>query len=247
MSDSPSLALIDVTKRYGNVTAVKKASLTVKQGEVFGIVGPSGAGKSTVLRLFDLLERADSGKVIIKGREASPTDANAHVVRAKMGMVLQKPVVLNRSVANNLAYSLRIRGWSEEKIAKTVDAELKKLGLEDRRTKNARTLSGGEMQRLTFSRATIYGPDILLLDEFAANLDPANVGLVEGMVKDYIAEMPKRSVVLVTHNIFQARRMCNTVALMWGGELVEVADKDKFFDNPADKRSSAFIRGEVVY
>lgn len=246
MSD-PSIALTDVAKRYGDVTAVKKADITVREGEVFGIIGPSGAGKSTLLRLIDLLETVDRGEVVIRGKAVSADSSGAHVVRAQMGMVLQKPVVLNRSVANNLAYSLRIRGWNEEDIARSVDRELKRLGIEDRRNKNARTLSGGEMQRVTFSRATIYGPIILLLDEFAANLDPANVALVEGMVKRYMDESSKRSVVLVTHNIFQAKRMCDTIALMWGGEIVEVADKRKFFEDPADKRTAAFVKGEVVY
>jgi tungstate transport system ATP-binding protein len=244
---NPNLALVDVSKRYGDVTAVKNVTMSVKEGEVFGIIGPSGAGKSTVLRLIDLLEKTDSGEVIVRGKQVSASSGNAHLVRAQMGMVLQKPVVLNRSVANNLAYSLRIRGWKEEDIAKKVDQELKKLGIEDRRTKNARTLSGGEMQRVTFSRATLFGPSILLLDEFAANLDPSNVALVEGMVRDYVAESPDRSVVLVTHNIFQAKRMCDTVALMWGGQMVEVAEKRKLFEDPADERTAAFIRGEVVY
>ena len=242
-----AMELKRVTKCYGDVTAVKKVTLRSDSGEVLGIIGPSGSGKTTLLRLIDLLEAPDDGEVVIRGKKASALSKDAHFVRSKMGMVLQKPVVLNRSVANNLAYSLRIRGWKEEAVAKKVAAELKKLGLEERRGKNARTLSGGEMQRLSFSRATIHDPNLLLLDEFAANLDPRNVTLVEEMVRDYLSENNERAVVLVTHNIFQARRMCDRIALMWGGEIVEVAEKDKFFEKPDDPRTAAFVKGELVY
>ena len=100
---------------------------------------------------------------------------------------------------------------------------------------------------MSFSRATIHDPNLLLLDEFAANLDPRNVTLVEEMVRDFLSENNERAVVLVTHNIFQARRMCDRIALMWGGEIVEVAEKDKFFENPDDPRTAAFVKGELVY
>jgi tungstate transport system ATP-binding protein len=93
----------------------------------------------------------------------------------------------------------------------------------------------------------IHSPDILLLDEFAANLDPANVALLEERVRQYAAEDSGRSIVLVTHNLFQAKRMCDRIALMWGGEIVEVALKKKFFENPDDERTAAFVKGELVY
>jgi tungstate transport system ATP-binding protein len=164
-----------------------------------------------------------------------------------VGMVLQKPVALNRSVYNNLAYSLNVRGWDEKDVARVVSQELKNLGLETMAKKNARTLSGGEMQRLSFSRATVYNPDLLLLDEFAANLDPRNVALLEDMVRSYLAGNQDRAVVLVTHNIFQAKRLCHRTALMWDGQIIEVADNKKFFENPDDERTAAFVRGDVVY
>ena len=236
-----------VSKRFKDVVAVNGVTLDIREGEVFGIVGPSGAGKSTMLRLIDMLEAPSEGKVSVLGRYADPASGEACEIRKEIGMVLQKPVVLNRSVANNLAYSLMIRGRPEGEIQKAVSRELRKLGLEDRKLKNARTLSGGEMQRVSFSRSTIFSPKLLLLDEFAANLDPANVGILEGLVKSYMEEDRKRTTILVTHNLFQARRMCDRVALMWGGEVVEVADSKQFFENPADDRSARFVKGELVY
>lgn len=242
-----AIVLDRVSKRYADVTAVKDVQLVALQNEIFGIVGPSGAGKSTALRLMDLLEEPSSGTVWIDGKIVSARSRNADAVRKRIGMVLQKPVVLNRSVENNLAYPLQIRGFSGEEVDARVEKELARFGLAQRREKNARTLSGGEMQRLCFARAMVHEPSLLLLDEFAANLDPANVALLEDEIREYISERSGRSVVLVTHNMFQARRMCDRVALMWGGEVIEVAEKRKFFENPDDERTAKFVRGDLVY
>jgi tungstate transport system ATP-binding protein len=244
---SDAVVLKNITKRYKDVTALKSVSLTASKGEVFGLLGPSGSGKSTLLRIVDLLEAPDSGDVEISGETVHSDSKEAFHTRRRIGMVLQKPMVLNRSVENNLAYALRIRGWSEEETQKKVDRELKRLGLEERRKKNARTLSGGEMQRLCFARSTIFDPVLLLLDEFTANLDPANVALLEDMIRNYASENKERTVMVVTHNLFQARRMCHRIALMWEGEVVEVADKKRFFEAPEDERTAAFVSGELVY
>jgi tungstate transport system ATP-binding protein len=185
--------------------------------------------------------------VTIAGKKVDFASGEAYGIRRRIGMVLQKPVVLNRSVWNNLAYGLRLREWDEDKVRARVDSELKKLGLEDRRHKNAQTLSGGEMQRLCFARSTIFEPDILLLDEFSANLDPANVGLIERMVMDYAKQSESRCVAVVTHNLFQAKRLCDRIAFMWNGQIVEEADRRKFFENPDDERTASFVRGELIY
>jgi len=244
---SDAVVLKKITKRYKDVTALKSVSLTASKGEVFGLLGPSGSGKSTLLRIVDLLEAPDSGDVEINGETVHSDSKEAFRTRRRIGMILQKPMVLNRSVENNLAYALRIRGWSEEESQKRVDRELKRLGLEERRKKNARTLSGGEMQRLCFARSTIFDPALLLLDEFTANLDPANVALLEDMIRNYASENKERTVMVVTHNLFQAKRMCHRIALMWDGKVVEVADKKRFFEAPEDERTAAFVSGELVY
>ncbi len=242
-----SMELHGVAKRYKEVAAVRDVSLAVRKGEILGILGPSGAGKSTLLRIVGLLEPPDSGTVKLDDRAVDARSVEAPMLRRKMGIVLQKPVVLNRSVRNNLAYALRIRGWDEASIYMRVDEELKRLGLGDRSNKNARVLSGGEMQRLCFARSTIHDPDVLLLDEFAANLDPANVSLLEQMIRQFASRGSSKSIVLVTHNLFQAKRMCDRVALMWDGEIIEIAAKHKFFEDPGDERTAAFVRGELVY
>jgi len=242
-----AIELKGVTKHFKDVTAIKDINVKIAQGEILGVIGPSGSGKTTLLRMIDFLETPDKGTVALDGSEIRAGSTAADRARRNIGMVLQKPVVLNRSVANNLAYSLLIRGWQEDKIKARVAEELKRLGLSERKRKNARTLSGGEMQRLSFARSTIYEPKILLLDEFAANLDPKNVGLLEEQIRRYALEDASRTVVMVTHNIFQAKRLCTKVALMWEGEIVEIADKKTFFENPTDPRSSAFVSGDLVY
>jgi tungstate transport system ATP-binding protein len=243
----PAVELTGVSKSYRDVRAVRDVSLRAHKGEILGLVGPSGAGKSTLLRIIDLLEPPDRGDMAIDGTLVAAGSSDAAQVRRRMGMVLQKPVALNRSVWNNLAYALRIRGVAEEEIVQKVTLELKGLGLSDRNQKNARTLSGGEMQRLCFARATIYGPEILLLDEFAANLDPPNVALLEAQLRSFMEESEDRCVIMVTHNLFQAKRLCDKVALMWDGEIVELADRDKFFENADDPRTAGFVSGELVY
>jgi tungstate transport system ATP-binding protein len=237
----------NITREYGEVMAVQGVSLEARSGEILGIVGPSGAGKSTVLRIMDLLERPSSGFVRMMGRAVVADSKEADEVRLGIGMVLQKPVVLNRSVKHNLSYGLELRGVDPGLIEKKVDSELHRIGLAERITKNARTLSGGEMQRLSFTRATIYDPKLLLLDEFSANLDPKNVGIIEADVRRYLDADRSRAVVMVTHNMFQARRLCDRLALLWNGYLIETADKKSFFEAPQDERTAAFVRGDLVY
>lgn len=242
-----AVELRDATKRFGDVVAVKEVSFAIQKGELFGLLGPSGAGKSTILRLIDLLDAPDKGSILINGEEVSCNSRKADEMRSRIGMILQKPVALNRSVANNIAYSLQIREWSEEDIAQKVDEEIKKYGLQNRREKNARTLSGGELQRLSFARSTVFGPELLLLDEFSANLDPKNVAMMEEQISRYMSEDNSRTIVMVTHNVFQARRMCDRIALMWDGEVIEIADKRKFFEDPDDPRTAAFVKGDIIY
>lgn len=239
--------LVGITKHFKGVTAVDDVTLSARSGEILGILGPSGAGKSTLLRIVDLLETPDKGEIHLMGQKVDASENSLAEVRRRIGMVLQKPVVLNRSVANNLAYSLRIRDWDDEKVRERVIGELRRLRLTERSGRNAKTLSGGEMQRLCFARATIHEPDILLLDEFAANLDPANVARLEQMIRDYARNDSSRCVVMVTHNLFQAKRMCDSIALMWDGKIVEAAPKRKFFENPDDERTAAFVKGELIY
>ncbi|MCB0147882.1 MAG: ATP-binding cassette domain-containing protein, partial [Caldilineaceae bacterium] len=154
------------------------------------------------------------------------------------------PVLLKRTVESNVAYGLRLRGQRDSAAA--IDATLEDVGLGGLAKQPARTLSGGEAQRVALARAMILRPDALLLDEPTANLDPYNVGLIEQIVARLNREHGT-TIVLVTHNVYQARRLAQRVLFLLDGREIEVADTHTFFEAPKDPRTGAFVRGEMVY
>lgn len=235
-----------LTKHYGSTAAVSDVSLTVDDGDILGIMGPSGSGKSTLFRLINILETPDVGKVFFDGAEVSASMPEVHLVRRKMALVLQKPAAMNRSVFNNIAYGLRLRGATEEETETKVNYYVEKLGLTSSRERNARSLSGGEMQRMCFARSVIVDPKLVLLDEFTANLDPKNIAILENAVRDFVKQ-DGRAAIIITHNPFQAKRLCNRAALMMEGGIVEEGETSKIFNDPSDERTRAFVSGEMVF
>ena len=228
-----------VHKSFGDKRVLEGIDLAVDPGEVFALMGPSGSGKTTLLRIVAGLERPDRGSVAIgDGGNADPG--------RDVGLVSQRPAVFRRTVFENVAYGLRLRGVPEESVERRVSASLDQVGLSDTREAKAWTMSAGEAQRLCFARAAVLEPRLLLLDEFTANLDPANVALLEHSIRTY-NEATKATVLIVTHNPFQAKRVAHRAGLLLGGKLVEVNDVRTFFDNPKDERTRAFVRGEMPY
>lgn len=235
-----------LAKAYDQRTAVSDVSIRLNEGDILGIMGPSGSGKSTLLRLMDLLELPSSGKVYFEEREVSPLDARAHLVRREMALVLQRPLAMNRSVFNNVAFGLQIRQLGKEAIGAKVIEQLERLGLTEVKDRNAKSLSGGEMQRMCFARSIIVEPKILLLDEFTANLDPQNISILEKAVRDFVNKGGKAAVV-VSHNLFQTKRLCNRAALIMNGAIVEEGETSKLFQKPTDERTREFVSGEMIY
>jgi len=237
-------ALSNVTKTYNGRTILRIPDLQVRCGEVFAIVGPSGAGKSSLLRLLNFLEAPTTGTIRFRD---SVFDARNNVplaLRRRVSTVFQRPVLLSRSVADNVSYGLSLRGHGDAR--ELVQDTLEKVGLGSLAAQPARTLSGGEAQRVALARAMVLDLDALLLDEPTANLDPYNVSLIEDIVRG-LNEEKHTTTVLVTHNVFQARRLAHRVALLLEGQLVEVADVTTFFEDPRDPRTAAFVRGDMVY
>jgi tungstate transport system ATP-binding protein len=243
MSDC-TFSLRNVSKTYNGRTVLSIPELEVRCGEVFGIVGPSGAGKSTLLRLLNFLEPPSTGTIRFRETVFDAKKAMPLALRRRVTTVFQRPVLLSRSVADNVGYGLSLRG--RRSVGELVEDTLERVGLRSLASQPARTLSGGEAQRVALARAMILELDALLLDEPTANLDPYNVGLIEAIVKG-LNEEKKTTIVLVTHNVFQAHRMADRVALILEGELVEVADVTTFFEDPKDLRTAAFVRGDMVY
>lgn len=242
MRDRSIFRLQQVTQAYRGRTVLNVDRLEILAGEVLGIVGPSGAGKSTLLRLLNFLEEPVAGQIVYKGLalngQGVPLD-----LRRQVTTVFQRPILLNRSVASNVAFGLKLRGQREVKAA--VLRALARVGLRELADSPARLLSGGEAQRVALARALVIEPEVLLLDEPTANLDPYNVRLIEEIVRDL--NEGGTTVVLVTHNIFQARRLARRVALLLEGRLIEVGPTEEFFENPRDPRTLAFVTGDMVY
>jgi tungstate transport system ATP-binding protein len=244
MKRDPVFQVRDVSVSYGKRCVLAVEQLDIFSGEILALVGPSGVGKSTLLRILNFLEPPTTGTVRFQGKSFSSSQEMPLAIRRRVTTVFQKPLLLQRSVEANVAYGLHLRG--ERKDAGQVRAVLEAVGLADLAKQPARTLSGGEAQRLALARAMILRPDALLLDEPTANLDPYNVGVIEGMVRRLNTE-EGTTIVLVTHNVFQAKRLAQRVALMLEGRIVEVAAVDAFFNAPQDERTAAFVRGEMIY
>lgn len=237
-------SLRNVTVRYRAHTVLAVDELDIVRGEILAVVGPSGAGKSTLLRLLNFLQPPTTGRISFDGQLFSADCTASLVMRRRVTTVFQRPVLLNRTVAANVAYGLRLRSQRDSLAA--IHTALQAVGLAEMAQQPARTLSGGEAQRVALARAIVLRPDALLLDEPTANLDPYNVGLIEQIVAQ-LNHDHGTTIVLVTHNVYQARRLAHRVLFLLDGREIEIADTHSFFESPADPRTGAFVRGEMVY
>ncbi len=245
MSGRVIYQLRNLTQSYNGRPIVQIERLEIYEGEILAIVGPSGAGKSTLLRLLNFLEQPTSGDLTFERSSLNGSTLPLET-RRQVTTVFQTPVLLNRSVAANVAYGLKVRGQDKKIIDRAVTEALERVGLSKLAHQSARTLSGGEAQRVALARALVIQPTVLLLDEPTANLDPYNVKLIEEIVAEENRQKGT-TVVLVTHNVFQAKRLAHRTALLLEGRLVEIAATPTFFESPADPRTAAFVRGEMVY
>ncbi len=237
-------SLQQVAKIYNTRTVLEVENLYINQGEILAIVGPSGAGKSTLLRLLNFLEPPTEGKITFHDQVFSAGTEMPLDLRRKVTMVFQRPMLLSRSIHANVNYGLELRGIRNTQ--QRVQAALEEVGLAHLAHQKARTLSGGEAQRVALARAIVLQPEVLLLDEPTANLDPYNVGLIEKIVL-HLNQTHQTTLVLVTHNVFQAKRLAQRVIFLLDGKVIEVSPTDAFFNQPQDPRTAAFVRGDMVY
>ena len=232
--------LTGVRRRYGGRVVLDVPALDIRRGETLGIIGPSGAGKSTLLRLLQFLESPSEGTLEFDGMPAGP-GIPVETLR-RVSTVFQRPVMLTRTVRDNVMFGRRLRGRAD-----TTDlaALLDRLDLTPLASAPARTLSGGEAQRVALARSIASDAEVLLLDEPAANLDPGHVTRVEAIIREQQAR--GRTIVLVTHNTHEARRLATRTLFLLGGQMVECGPTAGLFDAPADPRTRAFLAGELVY
>ena len=225
-----------VSLRAGATTILDRLSLTIAPGAPTLIIGPNGAGKTTLLRLCMGLAVPSAGSVTWGGRaDTAPT---------RRAILFQRPVMLRRTAAANVAYALARAGVAHSQREQRVFELLERVGLADLAQRPARRLSGGEQQRLALARTLARDPELLLLDEPTANLDPAATRSVEQIV--LMAAQSGIKIVMASHDLGQVRRIAGDVVFLVRGALCEQSSAEKFLTSPSTPEASAFIRGDLV-
>jgi phosphate transport system ATP-binding protein len=240
-----------LTAMYGKVTAVKNVTLSFAPNQVHALIGPSGCGKSTFLRtlnrMHELVEGGwITGRVLLDGQDIYDTSINAMQLRRKVGMVFQRPTPFpTMSIYGNVAAGLRLNGrLSRGKLDEIVERSLRQAALwdevKDRLKANAMALSGGQQQRLCVARTIAPSPDVVLLDEPTASLDPQGTQRIEELLfelkRDY-------SIIIVTHNMQQAARVSDTTTFFYLGTMVESGPTRQIFTAPRNDQTEAYITG----
>ena len=235
---------------YGQSKALKNVNLTLLTGEVTAFIGPSGCGKSTLLRvlnrMYDLYpgQRAE-GEVLLDGKNVLDPALDLNLLRARVGMVFQKPTPFPMSIYDNIAFGIRLyEKLPKSEIDARVESSLKRAALwnevKDKLNQSGLGLSGGQQQRLCIARTVAISPEVILFDEPCSALDPISTAKVEELI-DELAE--DYTIAIVTHNMQQAARVSKYTAFMYLGEMVEFDDTSKVFTSPSDKRTQDYITG----
>ncbi|CVK31866.1 ABC transporter ATP-binding protein [Methanoculleus bourgensis] len=239
------IELIDVSKRFGDTVVLRGVTARVERGEIFAVIGPSGSGKSTLLRLINLLDRPEGGKIRVNGVDIHAEKEQRLRIRRMMGMVFQKPAVFNTTVSENIAVGLRFRGADKGRIREKVEEALDMVGLTGYGERRARTLSGGEMQRVALARAMVIEPEILLLDEPTANLDPVSVEKIEELVVRINRDLGT-TIIFSTHDMYQGQRLAHRVGVLMKGGFAQVGTPREVFTLPATREVARFVGIENI-
>jgi phosphate transport system ATP-binding protein len=235
---------------YGAFHALKGVNLDIPEKRVTAFIGPSGCGKSTLLRVFNRMyelypEQRAEGKVMMEGEDILTSKMDVSLLRAKVGMVFQKPTPFPMSIYDNIAFGVRLfedlpRSRMEERVEWALSKAALWKEVKDKLAQTGTSLSGGQQQRLCIARAIAVKPEILLLDEPCSALDPISTAKVEELITELKADY---TVVIVTHNMQQAARVSDHTAYMYLGELVEFGDTDQLFLKPQKQATEDYITG----
>jgi D-methionine transport system ATP-binding protein len=235
------IELRELSKQYGALTALDRVSLTVPNGEIFGVLGQSGAGKSTLIRCVNLLERPDSGDVLVQGRSMMTlSPADLRVERQKIGMIFQHFHLFgSRTVAANVAYPLEVAGWPGARIRARVGELLELVGLTDKAAAYPAHLSGGQKQRVGIARALAAGPKILLSDEATSALDPETTRSILSLLREINRQL-NLTILLITHQMDVVKQICDSVAILERGRLVEQGKVVDLIGRPGSRLHDLF-------
>jgi phosphate transport system ATP-binding protein len=247
----PVMSARDVNVHYGDKHAIRDVSIDIAQNAVIAFIGPSGCGKSTFLRCLNRMnDTIDSarvtGSITLEGQDVYDKRQDVVQLRARVGMVFQKPNPFPKSIYENIAYGPRIHGLANgrEDLDAIVEKSLRRAGLweevKDRLTAPGTSLSGGQQQRLCIARAIAVQPEVILMDEPCSALDPIATARIEELIDDLRS---RYCIVIVTHSMQQAARVSQRTAFFHLGNLIELGDTNQIFTNPREKRTEDYITG----
>ena len=236
---------------YGKFLALKNINIDIADKKVTAFIGPSGCGKSTLLRTFNRMYdpypgMSATGEINLDGQNILDKSVDVNLLRARVGMVFQKPTPFPMSIYDNVAFGVRLyESLSRAELDERVEWALKKSALwnevKDKLKASGLSLSGGQQQRLCIARGVATRPEVLLLDEPTSALDPISTGSIEDLISDLKNDY---TIAIVTHNMQQAARVSDYTAFMYLGEMMEMGDTDKMFTNPDRKETEEYITGK---
>ena len=246
----PALQVRNLNFYYGKFQGIKNVSMDIARGKVTAFIGPSGCGKSTLLRTFNRMydlypgQRAE-GEILLNGRNVLAKDQDVNLLRAKVGMVFQKPTPFPMTIFENIAFGVRLyEKLGPREMADRVEWSLRKAALwdevKDKLQQNGLSLSGGQQQRLCIARTVAVKPEVVLLDEPTSALDPISTAKIEELIAELKADY---TIAIVTHNMQQAARISDFTAYMYLGELIEFGDTNRIFIKPTKKATEDYITG----
>ena len=237
---------------YGKFLALKNINIDIADKKVTAFIGPSGCGKSTLLRTFNRMYdlypgMSATGEINLDGQNILDKSVDVNLLRARVGMVFQKPTPFPMSIYDNVAFGVRLyESLSRAELDERVEWALKKSALwnevKDKLKASGLSLSGGQQQRLCIARGVATRPEVLLLDEPTSALDPISTGSIEDLISDLKNDY---TIAIVTHNMQQAARVSDYTAFMYLGEMMEMGDTDKMFTNPDRKETEEYITGKL--
>lgn len=248
--ENTKIEVKDLNFYYGDFQAIKNVNMSIKENKVTAFIGPSGCGKSTLLRIFNRMyelypgQRAE-GEILLDNEDLLSSRLDVSLIRAKIGMVFQKPTPFPMSIYDNIAFGVRLfEKLSKGEMDERVEWALTKAALwdevKDKLRQSGNGLSGGQQQRLCIARGVAIKPEVLLLDEPTSALDPISTAKIEELITELKSDY---TVLIVTHNMQQAARCSDYTAYMYMGELMEFGETDQIFVNPARKETEDYITG----
>ena len=245
MIDSPPiLEARNLEVRRGGTVILNVPSLLIQKGEILSLIGPNGAGKTTLLQTLSYLLKPFQGEIFFKGEKINSSQS-AFEYRRKLAVVFQEPLLFDTTVYKNAASGLKIRGMRGHSIQKIVAEQLDRFGISHLSNRSAKTLSGGEAQRASLARAFAIQPEVLLLDEPFAALDPpTRESLIEDLER--ILRQTRTTAIFATHDRMEALRLSDRIAVMNGGKILQVGSPEEVMNHPVDEFVASFVGVETI-